>query len=57
MLILDKFPKGNLEKDEEGKFQQIRERALLILQMSDLSASFPENTDGLGSRAKGRTWT
>lgn len=61
MLMLDKFPNGNLGNQKkiivrEGK----RERKLggaAVAATSHLSASFPENTEGLGMRASGRTWT
>lgn len=49
---------------ENQKKISVRERgrerkpeAAAVMGTSHLSASFPENTEGLGIRASGRTWT
>lgn len=61
MLMLDKFPNGNLGNQKKISVRERgRERkpdAAAVMGTSHLSASFPENTEGLGIRASGRTWT
>lgn len=61
MLMLDKFPNGDLGNQKriivrEGQRQRNVGGAAVVA-TSHLSASFPENTEGLGMRASGRTWT
>lgn len=61
ILMLDKFPKGNLKKksSKEDCQRKPREKRISgsLVVTSYLSASFPENTEGFGKSAKGSTWT
>lgn len=61
MLVLDKFPNSDLgNQKKSGVKKRGREGkpdTAAVMGTSHLSASLPENTEGLGIRARGRTWT
>lgn len=46
----NKIPAWLKQRDEEGE-------CAAGVQIPHLSANFPVNTEGLGKRARGRTWT